>query len=36
MQRLAKQDRSKAFSDAEAAQITAFIRSGNNSTNALS
>ncbi len=29
MQRLAKQDRSKAFSDEEAAQITAFIRSGN-------
>lgn len=29
MQRLAKQDRSKAISDAEAAQITAFIRSGN-------
>jgi mono/diheme cytochrome c family protein len=29
MQRLAKQDRSKAISDAEVGQITAFIRSGN-------
>ncbi|MFQ3597701.1 MAG: hypothetical protein SNJ55_05140 [Chloroherpetonaceae bacterium] len=29
MQRLAKQDRSKAISDAEVDQITAFIRSGN-------
>ncbi len=29
MQRLAKQDRSKAFSDQEAAQIVAYIRSGN-------
>ncbi|MFN3344606.1 MAG: c-type cytochrome [Chloroherpetonaceae bacterium] len=29
MQRLAKQDRSKAFTDAEAEQITAYIRSGN-------
>ncbi len=29
MQRLAKQDRSKAFSDEEAAQIVAYIRSGN-------
>jgi mono/diheme cytochrome c family protein len=29
MQRLAKQDRSKAFNDTEAAQIVAYIRSGN-------
>lgn len=29
MQRLAKQDRSKAISDTEVAQITAYIRSGN-------